>query len=265
MRGMKSFAEIISAAAAKGPKKLAIAGEPNEELGLALDRAAKESIAEAVFFQDAPTAAGAVRTGECDVLMKGDVSTKDFMRAILDKEQGLRSGKLISHVFVVEARGKLMLITDGGICINPTLEQKVEIIRNSIPIANAMGIATPKVAVLAAIETVNPKMPETLDAAELSKMDIPGCLVQGPLALDNAVSVDAARAKGISGPVAGMADVLLVPSVLCGNIFAKSISYFGECRVGGVAAGTSKPVTFLSRSDTADTKFHTIALGVLIS
>ncbi len=262
---MKSFAEIIAAAAVKGPKKLAIAGEPNKELQTAIDRAAHQQVAQAVIYEDAPAAVLAVRTGDCDVLMKGAVSTKDFMRAVLDKEQGLRSGKLISHVFVVEARGKLMLITDGGICINPTLEQKVEIILNSIPIANAMGIETPKVAVLAAVEKVNPKMPETVEADALSKMDIPGCVVQGPLALDNAVSVEAARAKGISGPVAGCADVLLVPSVVCGNIFAKSISYFGQCRGGGVAAGTSRPVTFLSRSDTADTKFHTIALGVLMS
>ena len=262
---MKSFADIIAAARGKGPKKLAVAGEPSAQLIAALARAEREQIAQAVIFEDAASAAMAVRQDQCDVLMKGTVSTKSFMQAVLNKDCGLRGGQLISHVFVAEARGQLILITDGGICINPTLEQKVEIIRNSIPIANAMGIEMPKVAVLAAVEKINPKMPETLEADALSKMDIPGCVVQGPLAVDNAVSVEAARTKGIDGPVAGRADILLVPNVVCGNIFAKSITYFGHCSVGGVAAGTSRPVTFLSRSDTAETKFHTIALGVLMS
>ena len=108
-------------------------------------------------------------------------------------------------------------------------------------------------------------MPETVDAAALSRMNLPGCVVQGPLAVDNAVSEEAARTKGITGPVAGRADILLVPSVVCGNIFLKGIMYFSDCRFGGCVAGTSKPVTFLSRADTAETKFHTIALGILLS
>ena len=184
---------------------------------------------------------------------------------MLDKESGLGTGQLISHVIVMEALGRLWLITDSGICPNPTLEEKARIILNAVPIARALGIDHPKVAVLAAIEKENPRMPETVDAVALSKMDLPGCVVQGPLAVDNAVSEEAARTKGISGPVAGRADILLVPSVVCGNIMVKGIMYFSTNRFGGCVAGTSRPVAFLSRSDTAQTKLHTIALVVMLS
>jgi len=262
---MKTFAEIISTARTKGPKKLAVAGPPNTELAEAVARAQREQIAEAVIFDDALSAAIAVRQGQCDVLMKGSVDTKSFMQAVLAKESDLRSGSLISHVLVIEAWGRLVLLTDGGICINPTLEEKAETIRNAIPLANALGIDQPKVAALAAVEKVNTAMPETLDADALSKMNIPGCVVQGPLGLDNAVSPKAARTKGISGPVAGKADILLMPDVVCGNICAKSIMYFSDCLTGGVVTGTRRPVTFASRSDTAETKFHTLVLGVMMS
>ena len=262
---MKTFAEIIATASTKGPRKVAIAGEPNAELAEAIARAQREQIAQAVVFDDALSAALAVRDGECDVLMKGSVDTKSFMRAVLAKDSELRSGSLISHVLVIEAWGRLVLLTDAGICINPTLEEKVEIIRNAIPLANALGIDEPKVAAVAAVEKVNRAMPETLDADALSRMNIPGCIVQGPLGLDNAISPRAARTKGISGPVAGMADILLIPNIVCGNICAKSIMYFSSCLTGGVVTGTSRPVTFASRSDTAETKFHTLALGVMMS
>ncbi|MCP4376732.1 MAG: phosphate butyryltransferase, partial [bacterium] len=138
------------------------------------------------------------------------------------------------------------------------------ILKNALPVAHRLGFECPKVAVLAMTETVNPKMPETLDADALSKMDIQGCMVQGPLALDLAVSKHAAEAKGITGPVAGQADILLVPSVLVGNIFCKGIMYFAESRFGGIVAGTTHPVAFLSRSDETDAKLNTIALGVLL-
>ena len=262
---MKTFAEIISKARNKGPRKLAIAGPPNAELAEAVDRAQAEQIAQAVIFDDALSAAVAVRDGECDVLMKGSVDTKSFMRAVLARESNLRTGRLISHVLVIEAWGRLVLLTDAGICINPTLEDKAQIIRNAIPLANALGIDQPKVAALAAVEKVNPAMPETLDADALSKMDIPGCVVQGPLGLDNAISPRAACTKGIAGPVAGKADILLTPDMASGNLLAKSIMYFSDCLTGGVVAGTRRPVTFASRSDAAETKFHTLVLGVMMS
>jgi phosphate butyryltransferase len=205
-----------------------------------------------------------VRDGRMQVLMKGSVDTKAFMGAILDRDEGLRCGRLISHVAVVEAGGRLILITDGGICLEPTLEDKIDILRNVAPVARSLGMDPAQVAVLAAVEKVDPKMPETLDAQKLAAMGIPGLVIRGPLAVDGAVSDTAARAKGLSGPVVGKADVLLVPSVLVGNIFAKGIMYFADCRFGGVVAGTSHPVCFLSRADTADTKLNTMALGVLM-
>ena len=262
---MKSFDEIIAGAQKIGPKRLAIAGRPNEELEEALAEAVAKGVATPVVFDTAADAVAAVKSGQADTLMKGSVDTPDFMRAVLDRDKGLRSGQLISHVIVMEALGRLWLVTDSGIVPNPTLEEKAKIITNAIPIANALGIDMPKVAVLAAIEKVNPKMPETLDADALSKMNLPGCVVQGPLALDNAVSEEAARTKGITGPVAGRADILLVPSVVVGNIFVKGLMYFSNCRVGGCVAGTSKPVTFSSRSDTPQTKFNTLTLGILLS
>jgi phosphate butyryltransferase len=262
---MNSFREIIEKAQAAGPRKVAIAGAPEEELREAMARASAGGIAEAIVFADAPAAVRAVKSGAADILMKGSCDTKAFMQAVLDRDCGLRTGRLVSHIAVFEAMGRLMLITDGGICLQPTLEEKAEIVRNALPVARALGIAVPKVAVLAAVEKVNPKMPETVDAEALAKMGIPGCEIQGPLAVDNAVSPEAARLKGIAGPVAGRADIFLVPSVLAGNMFAKAVLYFGGCPFGGIVAGTSRPVAFLSRSDDADTRLNTIALACALS
>ena len=262
---MKSFADVLAATRQMGPKKVAIAGEPNDELAEALARAATLGIGEAIIFDDANAAAVAVRDGKADVFMKGSVDTPSFMKAVLDKDNDFRTGRLINHVFVFEGFGRLMLLTDAGICIAPTLDDKADIIRNIVPVAQRLGIETPKVAVLAAIEKVNPKMQTTVDAAELSKMDLPGCHVQGPLALDLAISPAAAETKGVPGPVAGHADILLMPNVETGNILAKAIMYMTASPSGGVVSGTKRPVTFSSRSDSADTKLHTIALGVLMS
>ena len=262
---MRSFEEVLAETQRIGPKRIAVAGKPNAELAEALRRTTERGIGEAIIFDDAIPAAIAVRDGEADVLMKGSVPSKNFMQAVLKREHDFRTGHLITHVFVVEAFGRLIILTDAGVCIAPTLEEKAEIIRNVIPIAHRFGVDTPKVAVLAAVEKVNPKMPATLDAEALSKMDIPGCVVQGPLALDLAISPGAAETKGVPGPVAGQADILLVPNIETGNIVAKVLMYFCKLPTGGMVAGTKKPVTFSSRSDTADTKFHTIALGVLMS
>jgi len=262
---VKSFDDILAKAKELGPKTIAVAGDPDDALAAALAEAEREGMGRGVIFGDAARAVRAVREGEADVLLKGSVDTKSFMAAILDQDTGLRSGRLISHICIVEAFGRLLLLTDCGVCLRPTLEEKAEILRNALPLARALGMETPKVAVLAAVERVDPKMPETVDAAELSKMDFPGCVVQGPLAVDNAICPHAAAVKGIPGPVAGQADILLVPSVLVGNIFAKGVMYFGRCRYGGVVAGTSRPVAFLSRADTAEVKQNTVALGILLT
>jgi phosphate butyryltransferase len=241
-----------------------VAGEPDEELSRAIAEARRLGLAECTAFPDAPSAVRAVRDGRMQVLMKGSVDTRAFMRAVLDRDEGLRSGRLISHIAVAEVGGRLILITDGGICLRPTLEDKIDILENAVPVARLLGMDPARVAVLAAVEEVDPRMPETLDAQKLAAMEIPGLVIRGPLAVDAAVSGKAARAKGLSGPVVGRADVLLVPSVLAGNIFAKGIMYFADCRFGGVVAGTSHPVCFLSRAGTADTRLNTMALGVLM-
>ncbi|MHC4248051.1 MAG: phosphate acyltransferase [Planctomycetota bacterium] len=262
---MTSFEDIRRSARERGTSSIAVAGEPDEELSRAVAEARRMGLAECATFADAPSAVAAVRSGRMQVLMKGSVDTRAFMGAILDRDKGLRAGRLISHVAVVEVGGRLILITDGGICLEPTLEDKADILKNVVPVARALGMDPAKVAVLAAVEKVDPRMPETVDARDLAAMKITGLVIRGPLAVDGAVSEAAARAKGLSGPVVGNADVLLVPSVLAGNMLAKGIMYFADCRFGGVAAGTSHPVCFLSRAGTADTKLNTMALvGVLM-
>ena len=262
---MKSFDEIMDRAAERGPRLLAVAGQVGPELEDALDQAASADLARCEPFEDSAAAVAAVHSGAAHALLKGNVKTSDFMRAILDKDNGLRSGKLISHVAVVEAFGRLILITDGGVCLNPTLDEKVEIIKNALLVAGKLCLAHPKVAVLAATEVVSTRMPETVDAEALAAMNIPGCAVQGPMAVDSAVDEHAARIKGVGGPVAGRADILLVPSVLVGNVFAKGIMYFAQSRFGGILSGTARPVAMLSRSDTVQTHLNTIALAVLAS
>lgn len=263
---MKSFDEIFAAAKKISTTRIAIAGKTDDELASALAEAKRMKLAESEIFPDAPAAVKAVREGKADVLVKGVVETKLFMQAILDKENGLRTGKLINHITVMECFGRLLFITDGGICMNPTLEEKAEILRNCVPFAKRLGLPTPaKAAVLCAVEKVNPKMPETLDAVELSKMDIPGLVIQGPLAIDNAINEEACKVKGITGPVCGRADILLCPNLLVGNIFAKGLMFFTDYRFGGIAAGTLKPVAFLSRADKAASRLNTIALAAVLA
>jgi len=212
-----------------------------------------------------------VREEKGEILMKGFVSTSSLLRGVIDKKRGLRTGRTLSHVAVVEARNypKLLLITDGGMNIKPDLNTKIDLIKNGIDLAQRLRIENPKVAVLGAIEIVNPEMPETLDAAHLSKMaergQIRGAIVDGPLALDLAVSPEAIRHKKVKSSVAGEADILLVPDIACGNIFVKALIYLGQAKVAGVIMGASSPIVLLSRADTKETKLHSLALGVLCS
>jgi phosphate butyryltransferase len=216
-------------------------------------------------------AARMVSSGEADILMKGYVHTDDFLRAVLDKECGLRTGSTMSHVYIVEMRDedKLVLVTDGAMNIAPNLEQKAAILLNAVYLASIFGVMKPKVAVLAAVELVNPAMPATVDAAVLAKMAdrnqyVPGCTVDGPFALDNAVSPRAAAHKKIGGPVAGVADILLVPSIEAGNMLAKSLVYFSGQRLVGLLVGAKAPVVLTSRADTKESKMLSIAGAVLM-
>ncbi|HHY36632.1 MAG TPA: phosphate butyryltransferase [Firmicutes bacterium] len=213
-----------------------------------------------------------VRTGEADILMKGLVGTATLLRAVLDKERGLRSGQILSHVAVFEPPGfgRLLLLTDAAMNIAPDLQRKAEIIRNAALIANALGIERPKVAPLCALELVNPEMPATVDAALLSKMaqrgQLPGVEVDGPLALDNAVSPEAARRKGIQSPVAGQADILLVPGIEVGNVIYKTLHYFCPgVKIAGLVTGARAPIVLTSRADSHETKLNSIALSLLVS
>ncbi|HWR38377.1 MAG TPA: phosphate butyryltransferase [Patescibacteria group bacterium] len=211
-----------------------------------------------------------VSRGEADVLMKGLINTADLLRAVLDKEVGLRTGRVLSHAAIVElpAFDRLLVVTDGGMNIAPTLVQKADIIQNSLILSRALGIDLPKVAVLAAVEVVNPDMPATMDAAALAKMadrgQLKGALVDGPLALDNALSLEAARHKGIKSPVAGRADILLVPDIEAGNVLGKAMMYAAGGRSAGLILGAAKPVVVTSRADSHDVKILSIAMGALL-
>lgn len=214
------------------------------------------------------SAVKAVRDKKAGVLMKGNLSTSIILKAILNKENGLRSGKILSHVAVFEVPNykKWILLTDAAMNIAPDLEQKAEIIKNAVLIANAIGIPMPKVAPLAAVEVVNPAMGATLDAAILTQMNrrgqIPNCIVDGPLALDNAISALAAKHKGVAGEVAGNADILLVPAIEVGNVLYKSLVYFANAKVGAVLAGATAPIVLTSRTDSAESKLYSLALAV---
>ena len=216
-------------------------------------------------------AAALVRDGKASLIMKGFVDTAHIMKAILSRENELRTGNQLSHVAVLEIPGfeRLFYLADSAMNIAPTLEQKVCIINNTVRVAHALGNDEPKVAVLCAVEKVNPKMPCTLDAEALTQMnkdgEITSCVVEGPLALDNAVSAEAAHHKGISGPVAGNADILIVPDIEAGNMLNKSIEYFAHGKKAGVIMGAKVPVVLTSRATSAESKMYSIALGALIA
>ena len=215
------------------------------------------------------TAIKLVREGKASLPMKGFVDTSVALKALLNKEYGLRTGNLICHVGLMEVAGfdRMFLLSDSAMTIAPTLEQKVDLIKACTQIAHAMGNDNPKVAVLCAVEKVNPKMPATLDAAELTRMneegEITGCMVKGPLAMDNAVSVEAARHKGIDHPVAGNADILITPDIEAGNILNKSMEYFAKCEKAGCIMGAAKPMVLTSRASSDTSKMNPIALAVL--
>mgnify|MGYP006281306861 CR=1 FL=1 len=212
-----------------------------------------------------------VSFGEGDILMKGLVDTSIIMKSVLNEEFGLATGRLISHIAMVEssALNRLVFVTDGGMNIKPDLEEKKQIIENAINVAHKLGYNNPRVAIMAAVEKVKSQMPETLDAAALSKMgdrgQISGGLVDGPLALDNALSEEAARIKGIDSPVAGRADILLVPEIVAGNLLGKSSVYFAQDDIATIIGGTSHPIVLTSRANTAQIKLISIAATVLMS
>ena len=217
-------------------------------------------------------AVGAAAAGGADILMKGGVDTATLMRAVLDEKTGLRTGRLLSDVFILEypprGENRFIMITDGGITPAPDLKNKVEIIVNAVEVAHALGNARPRVAVLSATEFVVPGLPSTIDAAALSKMNergqIGGCVVDGPLALDNAIAPNAASEKKIASEVAGRADILVAANIEAANSLAKSTTYFAGLRLAHVIIGGKVPILIPSRADKSDAKLLSMALGVLM-
>jgi phosphate butyryltransferase len=211
-----------------------------------------------------------VHDGQVQVLMKGACGTAQLLRGVLNRDWGLRKGDLLSHfaLFEIPSYHKLLAITDVAINIAPDVNAKAAILSNAVEYLGNMGISRPKVAIIAAVETVNEQMPATLDAALLVQMNrdqkITDCLVEGPLALDNAINRESAEHKGIISEVAGDADLLLMPDIEAGNVLYKSLAYFAGAKVASVVLGASAPVVLTSRSDSQETKLNSIVLGTAI-
>jgi phosphate acetyltransferase len=210
-----------------------------------------------------------VRTAQAELLMKGSLHTDELMAAVVSREGGLRTGRRISHVFVMDipTYHKVLIITDGAINISPTLEDKVDICQNATDLAISLAMNKPKVAILAAVETVNSKMPATIDAAALCKMaergQITGAILDGPLAFDNAISKEAARTKGIHSEVAGDPDILLAPDLESGNILAKQLSFLAKADSAGLVLGARVPIILTSRADSVRSRIASCAVAML--
>lgn len=297
---IRSLAELLEEARAVGPLPVVVAGAENDTALAAVVHARRKRIAEVVLvggergirarlatlgeepdryrIVDAPgdveairRAVALVRAGEAAVLMKGRVKTGDLLRVVLDRAEGLRAGRLLSDVLVAEhplsEEPRLVGVTDGGVNVTPTLAQKREILANAVALFQRLGVPRPRVACLCAVETVTPAMPHTMDAQALAEAnaagELQGCVVSGPLALDNALSEDAARAKGIDHPVAGRADVLLVPTIETGNALGKAFTYLAKMPVAHVIVGARAPVLIPSRVERSEDKLCSIALGVV--
>jgi phosphotransacetylase len=216
--------------------------------------------------EPARAAVAAVRAGQARLLMKGRVATPALVRAILDSDHGLRTGRVICQVVLMEVPRdrRRLLLADTGVCVRPTLADKLDILRSCVEVAHKLGVDMPRVAILAASESVSDAMPDTLDAAELHRRgdagELPGCTVQGPLSFDLAYSADAGTKKRLSGLVAGAADVMLFPDLASANLTVKAIMYTADCRFGGVLCGAPCPVVFMSRADTTETRLNSLAL-----
>lgn len=297
---VKGFQDVLENVKKNGRKKIAVAVAQDEPVLEAVRDAIQNGIADAVLVGDENSikecagkvgfdlkgieiineenaakaslkAVELVSSGKADMVMKGLVDTATFLRAVLDKEKGLRTGKVLSHVavFEVPALGRMLFLTDAAMNILPDLNQKKQIIENAVKVAKAVGIDIPKVAPVCAVEVVNPDMQPTLDAAALSKMSergqIKGCIVDGPLAFDNAVSEEAAKHKGIVSPVAGHADIILVPNIETGNVMYKTLTYTANAKNGGILAGAAAPVILTSRADSPESKMLSIALASLVA
>ena len=296
----KDFATLLKEAQNSGPKKLAIAVAQDEDVLRAVKNATNLGIVNPIFLGNGDEiqkiaksidfdissfeiiheedktkatrlATGLVSSNKAQILMKGLVDTSIIMKAVLDKEIGLRTENVISHVaiFDIETYHKLFIVTDAAMILAPSLQVKKEIIKNAVQVFHALGVREPKVAVIAAKEKVNDKMEATLHARDLKEMNrtgqIQACIIDGPLALDNAVSKHSAQIKGIDSPVAGDADILLVPNIESGNVLYKSLTFLGGAKSAGLIVGTKAPIVLTSRADDDQAKLYSIALGAMMA
>jgi phosphate butyryltransferase len=266
--------EAASKAKKLGLEKIMLIGDQDEISKIAQRQSINLNQFEVIHEKDktlaAAKAVSLVKDNQADMVMKGLVESAIFLKAVLKKDMGINLGKTISHVSVLEIPNyhKLLLLTDGAIIIAPNLNDKISIINNAVNLACSMGIKRPKAALLAAIEMVNPeKMPCTADAAILTQMNRRGefanCIIDGPLAFDNVVNENSIKIKKIDSPVAGNADIVIVPSIEVGNILYKSLVYMGNAKSAGLVLGTRVPVILTSRADNPETKLASIALGIL--
>ncbi|MDF2571554.1 MAG: phosphotransacetylase [Sporomusa sp.] len=294
---IRNFSELVDKAKNLGEVTISVAAAQDEEVLAAIKTAYDKDFIDAILIGDtnlispialklglpadiriihepdmdkaALTAASLVSNGEAQVLMKGLINSSNFLRAALNPENGLRSGRILSHFAAFEIPGekKLAYHVDGGMNIAPSLEQKKEILISAIETLKIMGINQPKVAVLASNEQVNPKMPATVDAKALVDMaaagELPSCIIEGPIAMDVAASAEAAKHKGIESKIAGDVDIFLVPTIEAGNMVGKTLVNYAKAKIAGMIIGAKRPIIMVSRSDSAEAKLYSIAMACL--
>lgn len=297
---INDFGTIIKYAVKSGPKTVAVACAEDSDVLKAVESARREGIVNAILVGDKAQvmsiledigadvkqydiidesdksaacnkAVWLARTGRATTVMKGFVDTAVILKAILNKETGLEINGLLSHVGVLKSKlyERFFIVSDSAMNISPTLDDKISIINNAVEVAHVLGNSNPKVAMICPVEKVNPKIESTVHAEELVKLNeigkIKGCTVGGPLALDNAVSVEAAKHKKISHPVAGHADILIAPNLEVGNVLNKAMEYFGSVEKAGIIMGAESPIVLTSRASSSTAKMYSIALAVLVA
>jgi phosphate butyryltransferase len=294
-----SLEEMVAVARRVGPVRIAVAAAHDPEVLKAVDQAQREGMVEATLIGDwggieayaaqieadlagiavihepddrlaARQAVARARQGEADVVVKGQIKTSDLLSIALNREVGIRGRRLLSHVALFDLPGmdRLIYLSDSGVVVYPDVYQKLEIINNVVEVAHLFGLETPRVAILAASDTVHPKIPASIDALALSKMAeqgwVQGAIVDGPLGLEVAISPRAAYLEESRSPIAGLADILIVPNVEAGNIVAKGLLYFAGARMAGLVVGARVPIVISSRADTADTRYLSLAMAAVL-
>lgn len=296
---MKSFEDLVKLAKKKGRKRCVVVKAEDEAVLEGIRLALQLGIISPILIGDEESIAEIAKkvkldTSKCEIhnepgenesivkaielvkekgdfMMKGMLSTSAFLKGVLDKETGLRKGTILSHIAVFEIPGyhKLLFMSDGGMNPKLNLETRIDIIKNAVETLKLMGIANPKVGLIAASETLNPDMPETVDAAKITELNrngqLPGAVIDGPFGFDVAVSEKAAAIKKIQSPVAGDVDFILMPNISAANIWAKGLMYYSKTRAAGMVVGALHPIIMLSRADDPQTKLNSIALGVIIA